>query len=70
MLWYVLAVVGALFMLTLILPVTRRMWAFTLFAWKYIGLWLLDVTRLRLVWFKLTGKGDKYRRLGRPLLLR
>ena len=70
MLWYVLAVVGALFMLTLILPVTRRMWAFTLFAWKYIGLWLLDVTRLRLVWFKLTGKGDKYRRLGRPVLLR
>lgn len=70
MLWYVLAVVGALFVLSVLLPVPRRVWAFTLYASKYIGLWLLDVLRLRWVWFKLTGKGDKYRRLGRPVLLR
>jgi len=70
MLWYVLAVVGALFVLSVLLPVPRRVWAFTLYAWKYIGLWLLDVLRLRWLWFKMTGKGDKYRRLGRPVLLR
>ena len=32
MLWYVLAAVGALFLLSIILPVPRRMWVFTLTA--------------------------------------
>jgi predicted unusual protein kinase regulating ubiquinone biosynthesis (AarF/ABC1/UbiB family) len=68
MLWYVLAVLGALFMLSIILPVPRRMWAFTLYAFKYLGLWLLDVTRLRKLWFKLRGK--PYKRLERPVLAR
>lgn len=68
MFWYFLAVFGVLFLLSIILPVLRRVWAFTLYSWKYIGLWLLDVTRLRKLWFKLRGK--EYRRLDRPILLR
>src|SRR5689334_16793198 len=70
MLWYVLAAVGALFLLSIALPVPRRMWAFTLRALKYTGLWLLDVTRLRWLGYTLTGQGKKYRRLERPVLLR
>ena len=68
MLWYVLAVLGALFLLSIILPVPRRVWAFTLYSLKYVGLWLLDVTRLRKLWFRLAGRD--YRRLDRPVLLR
>ena len=70
MLWYVLAVLGALLVLTLVLPTTRRIWAFVLFANKYLGLWLLDVTRLRWIGYKLAGRGARYRRLERPALLR
>jgi aarF domain-containing kinase len=68
MLWYVLAVIGVLFLLSIALPVPRRLWAFFLYTSKYLGLWLLDVTRLRKLWFKLTGR--TYRRLDRPILLR
>ncbi len=70
MLWYVLAVLGALVVLTLILPVTRRMWAFSMYASKYLGLWLLDVTRLRWLGYTLVGRRARYRRLSRPVLLR
>jgi predicted unusual protein kinase regulating ubiquinone biosynthesis (AarF/ABC1/UbiB family) len=70
MLWYVLAAIGALFLISIALPVPRRMWAFTLRASKYFGLWILDVTRLRWVGYTLTGQGKKYRRLERPVLLR
>ena len=68
MLWYVLAALGALLLLSIALPVPRRMWVFTLTAWKYLGLWLLDVTRLRWIAYKVAGKS--YRRLERPVLLR
>jgi predicted unusual protein kinase regulating ubiquinone biosynthesis (AarF/ABC1/UbiB family) len=68
MLWYVLAALGALFLLSIALPVPRRMWVFTLTAWKYIGLWLLDITRLRWLTYKIAGW--EYRRLERPVLLR
>ncbi len=68
MIWYVLAALGALFLLSIALPVPRRMWVFTLTAWKYIGLWLLDVTRLRWITYKIAGW--EYRRLERPVLLR
>ena len=68
MLWYVLAVLGVLFLVSIVLPVPRRVWAFTLYSLKYVGLWLLDVTRLRKLWFKLAGR--EYRRLDRPILLR
>jgi hypothetical protein len=63
-----LAALGVLFLISIVLPVPRRMWAFTLRAWKYFGLWLLDVTRLRWIGYKLVGK--EYRRLERPVLLR
>ncbi len=68
MLWYVLAALAALLLLSIALPVPRRMWAFTLTAGKYLGLWLLDVTRLRWIGYKVAGK--PYRRLERPVLLR
>lgn len=70
MLWYLLAILGAVMVLSLIIPVTRRMWAFSMYASKWLGLWLLDVLRLRWLAFKLTGRGDRYRRLERPVLLR
>ena len=70
MLWYVLAVLGALIFLSILLPVTRRMWAFTLYTLKYVFLWLADVTRLRKLAFKLTGRGAQYKRLDRPMLMR
>jgi predicted unusual protein kinase regulating ubiquinone biosynthesis (AarF/ABC1/UbiB family) len=70
MLWYVLAVLGALILLTIALPVTRRMWAFTLYTLKYFFLWLSDVTRLRKLWFELSGRGAQYKRLDRPMLAR
>lgn len=69
MFWYVvLGVVAALFLLSVVLPVPRRMWAFTLYAAKYFWLWVLDATRLRKLWFKLTGR--PYTKLTRPILLR
>jgi len=68
MLWYVLAALCPLLLLSIALPVPRRMWVFTLTAWKYLGLWLLDVTRLRWIAYKVAGKS--YRRLERPVLLR
>ncbi len=63
-----LSVVGFLFLLSVALPVPRRIWAFSLRTSKYVGLWLLDVTRLRKLWYKLRGK--PYERLSRPQLLR
>lgn len=44
--WIIGAVVAVL-LLSIIQPTTRRLWVFQLYAWKYVGLWLLDVTRLR-----------------------
>ncbi|MEZ4401035.1 MAG: AarF/UbiB family protein [Kofleriaceae bacterium] len=70
MFWTILAVLGALFLLSLALPVPRRLWAFVLYASKYVWLWVLDATRLRWLWFKVSGQGARYRRLGRPVLLR
>ena len=67
MFWYsLLAVVGVLFLLSVALPVPRRVWAFSIYSLEV----LLAVGRstslgLRRLWFKLTGK-DKYRRLDAP----
>src|SRR5690348_1482613 len=69
--WYaLLAVVAVLFVLSVSLPVPRRIWVFSLLTAKYIWLWLFDVLRLRQLWFVITGRGDKYQRLTRPVLLR
>lgn len=69
MFWYVLlGVVAGLFLISVALPVPRRIWSFSLHVCKYIGLWLLDVTRLRKLWFKIVGR--RYVKLTRPLLAR
>ena len=71
MFWYsLLAVLAILFLLSVALPVPRRVWAFTIYSSKYFWLWVSDALRLRLLFMKLTGQGDKYQRLTRPMLLR
>lgn len=43
MIWYsLLAVIGLLLVLSVLLPVPRRVWAFFLYSAKYLGLWLVD----------------------------
>ena len=69
MFWYVLAAVLAAFLLVSIaLPVPRRMWAFSLTAAKYVWLWIFDVLQLRRLVMKLSGR--PYRKLTRPVLFR
>jgi aarF domain-containing kinase len=69
MFWYVLlAALGALFLLSITLPVPRRIWAFTLTAAKYFWLWVFDALRLRKLVMKLAGR--EYRKLTRPVLFR
>ena len=71
MFWYVvLAVVAALFLISIALPVPRRVWAFTIFSAKYIWLWIFDVLRIRKLVLIATGRGDKAHRLTRPALIR
>lgn len=71
MAWYVLLLIGAMFIvLSVVLPVPRRMWAFVLISAKYVGLWLLDATQIRRLWFAVTGNRTAYTELTRPVLLR
>jgi predicted unusual protein kinase regulating ubiquinone biosynthesis (AarF/ABC1/UbiB family) len=71
MVWYVLlAVLTVLFVLSVSLPVPRRIWAFSLITAKYFWLWLFDVVGLRRLWLGLTGRSKKYVKLTRPVLLR
>lgn len=71
MAWYVLLMIGAMaIVLSIALPVPRRIWAFVLIVAKYIGLWLLDAVRIRSLWFLLAGKRASYTRLTRPVLMR
>src|SRR5687767_12087523 len=67
MFWYsLLAVVAVLFLLSVMLPVPRRVWALILYTSKYFWLWVADALRLR----KLFVPKEKYQRLTRPMLLR
>ena len=67
MFWYpLLAVLAVLFVLSVSLPVPRRVWAFAIYSAKYFWLWVADVSGVR----KLFAKGDSYQRLTRPMLLR
>src|SRR5574339_547702 len=71
MFWYsLLAVLAVLFVLSVALPVPRRIWAFSLITAKYIWLWFLDVIGLGRMWFAITGRSAKYQKLTRPVLLR
>jgi predicted unusual protein kinase regulating ubiquinone biosynthesis (AarF/ABC1/UbiB family) len=70
MLYGLLAVLAVLFVLSVALPVPRRIWAFSLITTKYFFLWLSDALMLRRVWYAITGQGSKYVKLTRPMLLR
>jgi predicted unusual protein kinase regulating ubiquinone biosynthesis (AarF/ABC1/UbiB family) len=70
MLYALLAVVAVLFLLSVALPVPRRIWAFSLLTAKYFLLWLTDAVKLRRLWFAITGKSAKYQKLTRPMILR
>src|SRR3954470_16712309 len=67
MFWYsLLAVFGVLFLLSVALPVPRRVWAFWIYTWKYFWLWVVDRIGLR----RLFVPKGKYQRLTRPMLFR
>ncbi|HWO26102.1 MAG TPA: AarF/ABC1/UbiB kinase family protein, partial [Kofleriaceae bacterium] len=71
MLWYsLLAAAAILFLLSVSLPVPRRVWALFVYSSKYFALWLADVLRLRWLFMQLIGRGARYQRLTRPMLLR
>ncbi|MEO8553964.1 MAG: AarF/UbiB family protein [Kofleriaceae bacterium] len=71
MFWYsLLAVLAVLFLLSVALPVPRRIWAFSLITAKYFWLWVSDKLLLRRLWFGLTGRSAKYQKLTRPMLMR
>ncbi|HEX3479181.1 MAG TPA: AarF/UbiB family protein [Kofleriaceae bacterium] len=71
MFWYsLLAALGLLFVLSVSLPVPRRIWALAIYSVKYGLLWLTDVVRLRKLYLAATGRGARYQRLTRPMLLR
>ncbi len=71
MFWYVfLSVLGALFLLSIALPVPRRIWAFSLYTAKYFWLWVFDVVRLRKLWYVVTGRRAQFQRLTRPVIFR
>src|SRR4051794_5816145 len=71
MLWYsLLAALGFLFVLSVSLPVPRRIWALAIYSVKYGLLWLADAVRLRELYLVVTGRGARYQRLTRPMLVR
>ncbi len=71
MFWYVfLATFGLLFVLSVALPVPRRVWALFIYTAKYFWLWVADVLRLRKLAFSISGNGDNYVKLTRPMLIR
>lgn len=67
-LYTVLAVLGALLLLSIVLPVPRRLWAFALVSSKYFWLWVVDRIGLRWIAKKVTGQ--PYEKLSRPALIR
>nr|HPH69875.1 AarF/UbiB family protein [Kofleriaceae bacterium] len=67
-LYTVLAILGALLLLSIVLPVPRRLWAFALVSAKYFWLWVADRIGLRWIAKKLTGQ--PYEKLSRPALIR
>ncbi|MDX2092350.1 MAG: AarF/UbiB family protein [Kofleriaceae bacterium] len=67
MFWYsLLAVLGVLVLLSVTLPVPRRIWAFILYSSKYFWLWVADALGLRKLF---VGKAN-YVKLTRPMLFR
>ncbi|HEU0031813.1 MAG TPA: AarF/UbiB family protein [Kofleriaceae bacterium] len=71
MFWYsLLALVAILFLLSVSLPVPRRVWALVIYSAKYFWLWLADAIGLRRAIMAASGRGDKYQKLTRPALFR
>jgi predicted unusual protein kinase regulating ubiquinone biosynthesis (AarF/ABC1/UbiB family) len=71
MFWYVVVAALAIWLLlTIAMPVPRRIWAFSLISAKYGCLWLFEVAGLRKLWFVVTGRGAQYQHLTRPMRLR
>ena len=71
MLWYaLLAWLGVLLLLSVSLPVPRRVWAVSIYSWKYCALWLVDAAALRWLWLAASGRRARYQRLTRPMLVR
>jgi aarF domain-containing kinase len=71
MFWYsLLAVLGVLLLLSVSLPVPRRIWALAIYSAKYFWLWVSDAIGLRKLWMSATGLGAKYQRLTRPVVIR
>jgi aarF domain-containing kinase len=67
MFWYsLLAVLAVLFLLSVSLPVPRRVWALVVYSSKYFWLWLFDAIGVR----RLFVPKEKYQRLTRPMLFR
>jgi len=67
MFWYsLLAVLGVLFLLSVTLPVPRRIWAFFIYSSKYFWLWVGDAIGIR----RLFVPKAKYVKLTRPALFR
>jgi predicted unusual protein kinase regulating ubiquinone biosynthesis (AarF/ABC1/UbiB family) len=67
MVWYsLLATLGVLLLLSVTLPVPRRIWALVLITKKYFWLWVADALGLR----RLFGAKDSYVKLTRPMLFR
>ncbi|HEY4180711.1 MAG TPA: AarF/UbiB family protein [Kofleriaceae bacterium] len=64
--YVILAVFGLLFVLSISLPVPRRVWAFSLYTAKYLWLWIFDVIGIR----RLFVPKAKYVKLTRPMLFR
>ncbi|HEY4057561.1 MAG TPA: hypothetical protein VGM39_13175, partial [Kofleriaceae bacterium] len=64
--YLILAVVGLLFVLSITLPVPRRVWAFSLYTLKYFWLWFFDAIGIR----RMFVPKEKYAKLTRPVLFR
>jgi len=65
--WF-LGIFAGVIALSLVMPLTRRIWTFHFYAFKYILFWFWDVIWLRKLWFKLTKR--RYVKLTRPIMLR
>jgi aarF domain-containing kinase len=68
LLYALLAIFVALLLLSVALPVPRRLWAFSLTAVKYAWLYFLDVIGVRRAVLK--ARGQRYMPLTRPVILR
>ncbi|MGE3543933.1 MAG: AarF/UbiB family protein, partial [Kofleriaceae bacterium] len=69
--WYaLLTAVAVLFLVSVTLPVPRRVWAFAIYSLRYLMLWLCDAVGLRKLAMVVTGRRAEYQRLTRPILLR